>query len=424
MFKFFTLLTLILFTSVSLNAQKSKEKYDKAVDYCACKIAYAYTNQYISNGKAESYNQSEFNKEKKAFENIIKNKLEDCKVDTHIAFDDLNNLLSNNSFKGFSDKLNSAVREVKKVNIDSINKQQAINHILNGFYKNEGFSKIVLKYSAVKELKSSLETDLNNTLNGFEEQTSFKNNETINTAESNTVNDVNYSNSNMIRENTNQSESTFFPNWLLFVLILLAFIFLFIYNHLSNRKLNDRIDRRLSKSEYEQHKIRPNPNNSRNKSNSHIERDIRDIYQKISDLNIAIERLQNSNTISSTSSIHKTRHVKNISQPKPKETQKIVFAKTPIEDKVFNASDVTENKDGKFYKFLLKENSQAEFEFFNTENSAKRALNAPDSFLYPACEETEPLNQNANKIITIKPGIAIKQENKWIVKEKAQITYE
>ena len=424
MYKLFTLLLVILFTSLTLNAQNSKDEYDKAVDYCACKMAYAYTNQYISNGKAESYNQNEFNREKKSFENVIKQKIENCTIEEHFGFDDLNILLSNNNFKGFAVKLKGAVEESKKVNIDSIDKQQAINNILNSFYDNEDFSKIVLKYSAVKELKSSLETDLNNTLNSFKEQTSFENNKTINTAESITTNEINHSNSNINKEDTNQSESTFFPNWLLFILILLAFIILFIYNYLSNKKLNERIDRRLSKSEYEQSKIQFNPSNSRNKSNSHFERDIRDIYQKISDLNIAMERLQNSNIISSASSMHKTRQVKNISQPKPKETQKIVFAKTPIEDKVFNAFDVTDDKDGKFYKFLLKENNLAEFEFFNSENSAKRALNAPDSFLYPACEETEPLNQNANKIITIKLGIAIKQENKWIVKEKAQITYE
>lgn len=420
MHKLFTLFIVILCTSLTLNAQSSKEEYDKAVDYCACKIAYAYSNQYISNGRAESYNQNEFNKEKKAFENIIKNKLDNCKVEEHIGFDDLNILLSYNNFKGFADKLKGAVEESKKVGIDSVNKQQAINNILNGFYDNEDFNKIVLKYSAVKELKSSLETDLYNTLNSFKEQTSFENNETINTAESITTNEINHSNSIINKEDTNQSESTFFPNWLLFVLIFLAFIILFIYNYSSNKKLNERIDRRLSKSEYEQSKIQFNPSNSRNKSNSHFER----IYQKISDLNIAMERLQNSNIISSASSMHKTGQVKNISQPKPKENQKFVFAKTPIEDKVFNAFDVTDDKDGKFYKFLLKENNLAEFEFFNSENSAKRALNAPDSFLYPACEETEPLNQNANKIITIKPGIAIKQENKWIVKEKAQITYE
>ncbi|OAD45910.1 hypothetical protein LPB303_06380 [Polaribacter atrinae] len=410
---------------MTLNAQSPKEEYDIAVDYCACKISYAYTNQYISNGKAENYNQNEFNREKKSFESVIKQKLENCNIEEHITYDKLKVLLSNNNFSGFAGKLESAVKESKKVNLDGINKQQAINNILNGFYNNDDFSKIVLKYSAVKELKSSLESELNKTLNSLKEQTSFEDNETINTAESITTNEINHSNSIINKEDTNQLKSTFFPNWLLFALILLAFIILFIYNYISNKKLNERIDRRLSKSEYEQSKIQFNPSNNRNKSNnSRPERDIKDIYDKISKLNLDIERLQNSNTNSSVSGMQKTSQVKSISQPKPKETQKFAFAKTPVSDKVFNAFDVNDDKDGKFYKFTLKENNQAEFQFFNTENSAKRALNAPDSFLYPACEETEPLNQNAKKIITIKPGIAIKQDDKWIVKEKAQITYE
>ena len=422
MYKFFTLLTVILFTSLSLNAQNSKEEYDKAVDYCACKIAYAYTNQYISNGKAESYNQNEFNKEKKAFESIIKQKLENCKIEDDITFDKLKTLLSKNNFSGLAGKLESAVKESKKVNINNINKQQAIDNILNGFYSNEDFSKIVLKYSAVKELKSSLETDLNTTLNSFEEQTSSENNETINTAESITTNEINHSNSNINRIDNNQSESTIFPNWLLFVLILLAFIFLFFYNYRNNRKLNSRIDKRLRTSEYEQNKVSPNQFNNQSKNNTRFERDIN---QRIIDIEESIRNIQKENHLYQTTQQPKQIvQVKNIPQTNPKETQKFVFAKTPINDKVFNALDVTEDKDGKFYKFILKENNLAEFEFFNTENSAKRALNAPDSFLYPACEETEPLNQNANKIITIKPGIAIKQENKWIVKEKAQITYE
>lgn len=422
MYKLFTLLLVILFTSLTLNAQNSKDEYDKAVDYCACKMAYAYTNQYISNGKAESYNQNEFNKEKKSFENVIKQKIENCTIEEHFGFDDLNILLSNNNFKGFADKLKGAVEESKKVNIDSIDKQQVIHNILNSFYDNEDFSKIVLKYSAVKELKSSLETDLNNTLNGFKEQNSFENNKTINTAESITTNEINHSNSNINKEDTNQSESTFFPNWLLFVLILLAFIILFIYNYLSNKKLNERIDRRLSKSEYQETIKSSNPSNNSNRTNSRFEKDT---LKNIEEINEAIRRLQMASSSSNLASSSSQKKVEKINlESVPKEPQKFVYAKTPIADKVFNAFDVTDDKDGKFYKFLLKENNLAEFEFFNSGNSAKRALNAPDSFLYTACEETEPLNQNANKIITIKPGIAIKQENKWIVKEKAQITYE
>jgi hypothetical protein len=407
---------------LTLNAQNSKEEYDNAVDYCACKIAYAYTNQYISNGKSESYNQNEFNKEKKSFESTIKNKLESCKTGEHIAFDNLKTLLSNNNFSGFVTKLEGAVEESKKVNIDSIDKQQAIHNILNSFYDNEDFSKIVLKYSAVKELKSSLETDLNNTLNSFKEQTSIENNKTIKTADTTSTNEDNRSNREITEDGGVRAQSSFFPNWLLFTIIFLASIVLFLSNHLKIVKLKESAKRHRDEIEDLKKKISIfNQSNNKNQNNSRFERDV---YQKISDLNIAIERLQNSNNTSSTSSVQKTNQVKSIPTTKPKEIQKFVYAKTPISDKVFNASDVTENKDGKFYKFLIEDNNQAEFEFFNTENSAIRAVNAPDSFLYPACEETEPLNQNAKKIITNKPGIAIKIDDKWIVKEKAQITYE
>ncbi len=417
--KLFSLLLVIFFTSLTLNAQSSKEEYDKAVDYCACKIAYAYTNQYISNGRAESYSQNEFNKEKKAFESIIKDNLEHCKIEGHIGFDDLNTLLSDNNFKGFADKLKGAVEKSKKVNIDSIDKEQAIKNILNSFYDNEDFSQIVLKYSAVKELKSSLKTYLNNTLNSFKEQTSFENNKSINTAESITINEINHSSSNINKEDTNRSGGSLFPNWLLFVLILLAFIILFIYNYLINRKLNERIDGLISNIENEQNKISSNQFSKTN--NSSFESGIN---KKILELNNAIKLLQKTKKVSEAANTKKTSSKKNKSQSSPKENQIFLYAKTPISDKVFNASDITESKDGKFYKFLVKDNNLAEFEFFNTENSAKRALNAPDSFLYPACEESEPLNQNANRIITIKPGIALKQEGKWIVKEKAHITYE
>ena len=209
---------------------------------------------------------------------------------------------------------------------------------------------------------------------------------------------------------------------MIYVLILLVFIVLFIYNYLNNKKLNERIDRRLSKSEYEQNKVSPNQFNNQSKNNSRFERDIN---QRVIDLEESIRNIQKDNHLYQTTQQPKqTVQVKNIPKLIQKEIQKFVYAKTPISDKIFNASDVTENKDGKFYKFLIKDNNLAEFEFFNTENSAKRAVNAPDSFLYPACEETEPLNQNAKRIITNKPGIVIKQDDKWIVKEKAQITYE
>lgn len=404
MYKLFTLLLVILFTSLTLNAQNSKEEYDKAVDYCACKIAYAYTEDFADKNPNLD--------EKRSFEDVISKQLNDCEKN-NVSSSELEKLLKENKFNGFSKTLIPDVENAKNSFSDSFNKEEAINSILNTFKLS--FDKI--------DIKSELSNGLNNKLQSFEDQEDIViENESVIPQETTFINESNHSNREINQEGFETAESSFFPNWLLFAIIFLASVLLFLSNYLKIKKLKESAKRHRDEIEDLKNKKNIfNQSNNKNQNNSRFERDV---YQKISDLNIAMERLQNSSTISSSSSVHKTNQVKNIQSTKAKEIQRFVYAKTPISDKVFNASDITENKDGKFYKFLIKDNNQAEFEFFNTENSAIRAVNAPDSFLYPACEETEPLNQNAKKIITNKPGIAIKQDDKWIVKEKAQITYE
>lgn len=402
MHKLFTLFIVILCTSLTLNAQSSKEEYDNAVDYCACKIAYAYTEDFAS--KNPSLN------EKKSFDEVISKQLNECDKN-NVSSSVLEKLLKENNFKGFSKTLIPDVKKAKNSYSDNFNKEEAINNILISFKLS--FDKI--------DIKSELSNGLNNKLQSFTtNENAVGKEKTITNVNSNYTEEINRL-EQLIKSKKEEKSDSFIPNWLLLGLLLLSSIILFIYNYVNNKKLNERIDRRLSKSEYDQTKISSNQSSNRNANNSRFERDIN---QKILDLKFAVERLQNTKTISTSPSVQKTSYTKNIPQSIQKEIQRFVYAKTPISDKVFNASDVTENKDGKFYKFLIKDNNLAEFEFFNTENSAIRAVNAPDSFLYPACEETELLNQNAKRIITNKPGIAIKQDDKWIVKEKAQITYE
>ena len=402
MHKLFTLFKVILCTSLTLNAQSSKEEYEKSVDYCACKIAYAYTEDFaFKNPNLD---------EKRSFEDVISTQLNDCDK-KNISTSQLEILLKQNNFNGFSKILIPDTEKAKSSYSGNFNKEQAINSILTSF--NPSLDKI--------DIKSELSDGLNNKLQSFTTiDNAAEKKKPITKVNSNYTEEINRLEQLIISKKEEKFDS-FIPNWLLLGLLLSSFIILFIYNYVNNKKLNERIDRRLSKSEYEQTKISSNQSSNRNVNNSRFERDIN---QKILDLNIAIERLQNTKTFSTTPSSQKTSPIKKTPQSIQKEIQKFVYAKTPISDKVFNASDVTENKDGKFYKFLIKDNNQAEFEFYNTENSAIRAVNAPDSFLYPACEETEPLNQNAKRIITNKPGIVIKRDDKWIVKEKAQITYE
>ena len=87
----------IAFVFVVFNANaQSKKDFEKAIDYCACKIAYAYTNQY-SNKKPSS-------QEAKSFNEKIKPKIEKCDIDSPMDYSELIELLKSNNYKTFSNK--------------------------------------------------------------------------------------------------------------------------------------------------------------------------------------------------------------------------------------------------------------------------------------------------------------------------------
>lgn len=404
MYKLFTSLLVILFTSLTLNAQNSKEEYDNAVDYCACKIAYAYTEDFADKNPNLD--------EKRSFEDVISKQLNDCEKN-NVSSSELEKLLKENKFKGFSKTLIPDVENAKNSFSDSFNKEEAINSILNSFKLS--FNKI--------DIKSELSNGLNIKLQSFENQEDIViENESVIPQETTFINEANHSNREINQEGFETAESSFFPNWLLFAIIFLASVLLFLSNYLKIKKLKESAKRHRDEIEDLKNKKNIfNQSNNKNQNNSRFERDV---YQKISELNIAMERLQNSSIISSSSSVHKSNQVKNIQSTKAKEIQRIMYAKAPNEKGEFKSSDVNENKDGKFYIFTLNSNNETQFEFYNTQNNAIKAVDSPEIFLFPVNDSVAALNQNAKKIITNKPGIAIKQDDKWIVKDKAQITYE
>ena len=394
MYKSFTLLLVILCASLTINAQNSKDEYTKAIDFCACKIAYAYTNDYaLKNPNSE---------EKKSFDKVLKNSLTKC---DGLNIADLEKLLKDNKFKGFSVKLISIAQEAKTSYSENLTKEEAINIIDSSF----------LNPINTIDIKNVLSDDLKNKLQSFSENGNQIVEETL-------IDMTEEANEEEVKAAPEKKSNSPIPNWLLFSILVLLSIILFAINYFKIIKLKESVKRHREEIEILKEEINWfKQNNNRNTNNSQFENRI---INDINELKSKIITLQSTKNSSSEPSIQNTSQTTNFSQPPQKETQKNLFAKTPISDKVFNAFDVTEDKEGKFYQFVVTGNNEAQFTFFNSENSAVRALNAPDSFLYRACQEIKPLNQNAKKIITTKPGIAIKQDDKWIVKEKAQITYE
>lgn len=111
----------------------------------------------------------------------------------------------------------------------------------------------------------------------------------------------------------------------------------------------------------------------------------------------------------------------------PKPAQEIFYMATPDQNN-FDLSSLSNSfkPTQSLYEFTVdnQDKSKASFIFYSDEVGIKDAVNYPHRYLEPVCEPQNALNQNAKSITTIKPGIAEKRNNQWVVTTKAKIKYE
>ena len=123
------------------------------------------------------------------------------------------------------------------------------------------------------------------------------------------------------------------------------------------------------------------------------------------------------------------------SKPAPRRSlvpdQDEYYLSTPNSDGTFNASSMSNQfrPSASVYKFLITEangTQRAEFTVANDYDAVKDALSSPGSYLDPVCESINPYFSGAKRIVNIRPGQAVKQGDKWVVKpeHKARIRYE
>lgn len=78
------------------------------------------------------------------------------------------------------------------------------------------------------------------------------------------------------------------------------------------------------------------------------------------------------------------------------------------------------------YKFISDphESQKASFMIYEDANNMERAINYYSSILEKVCKADNAFNPHKKIVSTISPGIAILENNKWIVKEKTLVRYE
>ena len=115
--------------------------------------------------------------------------------------------------------------------------------------------------------------------------------------------------------------------------------------------------------------------------------------------------------------------------PLPKQEE--YYLSTPNQDGTFNASSMSEQfrPSASIYKFVVTQkngNHWAEFTVSDDSEAVKDALSSPNSYLDPVCESTNAFFPGAKRIVNVRPGQALRQGDKWVVKpdQKARIRYE
>ena len=161
-------------------------------------------------------------------------------------------------------------------------------------------------------------------------------------------------------------------------------------------------------------------------------------FESKNNFNMKIDRLENEimklrNTIQDpkVKSTHEEKPAiveLRVPPPPPPPADEIFFMATPSAEKLFDESGRSEifRPTQSLYRFKvdIHNKSMATFEFHSDSTGVSDSVNYPHTYLDPVCEPLNAVNQNAQRIVTIKPGMAEKRNDKWYVTSKAQIRYE
>lgn len=152
-----------------------------------------------------------------------------------------------------------------------------------------------------------------------------------------------------------------------------------------------------------------------------IRNDIKDIFARVNDQEKWIKELRDRNET--------LPHPLVIPEevPLPVELKmEYFFLSTPNANGSFNESSATVSyKEGaSIYKFTKEAFDKATFRIDEREASVRLAVQYPDKNIDPVCEAMNAYNGKATRIVTREPGSVELQGDKWVLKQKAKISYE
>lgn len=218
-------------------------------------------------------------------------------------------------------------------------------------------------------------------------------------------------------------ELSYIEQNLLAVIIGITLIILIVCVIFKNNASKKELEEIRKKIDNRPHVNIPNTESIKNSGNLNFENAIQMISNRITEL-------ENNFKILNQKSIEQP-----VVEPIPIAKQEILkqepirdifYMSVPNENGTFDVSGNT-SKESALYEFIVdtKNPLMAEFRFIATDSKViQSVVDYSQSYINPACDAQNALNQNAKRIITIYPGTAEKRNDKWIIITKSQIKYE
>ncbi len=413
-------LTYLIFFFIinALPAQISQNKYNRAINYCACNFVDAYAKNYTELNKDSN--------EAQAYYNFIKPAIDNCNIEDVITYSELKSLLNKYEFGNLENKLSPVISKLDADFEESMNTQEVLLMIITGIYENGALESLYTSYPGIIKQKSRVKTKLEYFFDLLKP-------ESLSTETAKQNDPIEYdTSSNVLKTHAKKQTSS---NWLYFILMLILFLAVIFFVFSQYRKgLNyklETLERRLQAIESSGSKSSNNTEVTNERFNSykkHIDDNVGNLKTRLEKLEKSIEKKQQYNSpvkqpvSSSTHTETKSRQT----GPEPK-TINNFYAYAPNKNGSFAisslSSQIQESKT--CYKITVDERTpnNAVFEFYSSEGSVKKATNTPEVFIKPVCESTQAIDQNAKNIITLKPGKLKKEGDLWVLIEKVEIKY-
>ncbi len=400
---------LFLLNNTQLNAQPQKNAFDKAVDYCYCRIAIAYARTFPDDP------------ERSSFDNFISKV--SCDTTAPIQAEALKDMLNEHEFGTVANKF-IIFKSIKDTYDSKWTIDEATKRIREPIFSNSQLTNILTK-SQLNEDQEQLENDVVAIL-----KSGYNSNSIVITTPlpNDSLSTLYYS----LKAQVDELEQSRRIPIILYAILVMPYVLLglILFFGRTRRRLGFVLSggKGRKRSTKDSSKAQPEANVANNEDD---DVDQNELNRKIEELKAKVD----ANTRSTSLILNDVNNLKSTLSPSSIDLGRVrsglidngkaYYATMPTQNGEFSSSLSENLQPGvSFYKLIIEPGGRtASFEFLSEEWTIAEAIREPRFILYPVCKfknNTLP-DDKTKEIRTVGKGKLLLQNDKWVLGTKAEL---